>query len=116
MIYYKNMVVSVILSVVLLLIFIGVIMYNSKNNQIYPAVFSPCPDYYSLDSLGKCNANTSIWGFSAGNKCLSNNFSDKSYKTPGVGKGSGLCSMKQWASDCGVTWDGVTNNSSICYN
>ena len=116
MIFYKNMLVSVILSVALLLIFIGVIMYKSKNNQIFPAVFPPCPDYYSMDSLGKCKANTKIWGFAPGNACVSNDFSVPYYSAPGVGTGSGLCSKKKWASNCGVTWDGVTNNSSICYN
>ena len=102
-------------------------MYKGKGNQIYPAVLSPCPDYYSLDTLGKCNANPNIWKIpdnsmskvksklsSSFLACNSVDFSGNSL--PGTGPSSGLCNMKTWANECGVTWDGITNNSSICYN
>ena len=28
----------------------------------------------------------------------------------------GLCNKKKWAKTCELTWDGITNNKSICKN
>lgn len=121
MIFYKNMLVSVFLSVLIILTILGIIMYYGQNKQIFPASFPPCPDYYSSDTTGKCIANSSIWTFTNNlptslplQKCSIVDFSGN-YQ-PGVGPSSGLCTMKKWANDCNVTWDGITNNTSICYN
>ena len=27
---------------------------------------------------------------------------------------NGLCAKYKWAKDCDLTWDGITNNKSIC--
>ena len=37
------------------------------------------------------------------------------YQTPGMGPDSGICQKKRWAIDCGVNWDGITNNNDVCY-
>lgn len=120
MIFYKNLFISVILSVLLILIIMAIVMYQSKNKQIYPPVVQPCPDYYNTDGSGNCTANEYIWFVSdlnssrTGLKCSKANFSE--LKGPGIGPTSGMCSKKNWANDCGVSWDGITNNPAICYN
>ena len=122
MIFYKNLFISVILSVLLVLIFMAVIMYNSKKKQVYPPVFQPCPDYYKTDSAGNCLINAGVWDSSkvpatSGSTSLScSNVDFSGFKNPGIGASSSLCTKKKWAQDCQVTWDGITNNSAICYN
>ena len=53
MIFYKNIFVSTILSVILLLGIVAYVLYNSKDKQIYPPVLSSCPDYYNLNDKGE---------------------------------------------------------------
>ena len=120
------MVFSVIIIVLILLTILGVIMYNSQGNQIFPSIYPPCPDYYSINSSGLCTGSTNVWDFTkdsvsvpnyTGNPlCSQMNFSGVPFTNAGIGKTSGLCAKKTWASTCNVTWDGITNNSSICYN
>ena len=111
MIFYKNIFVSTILSVIILLVIVGVIMYNSKDTQIFPPILSFCPDYYNLDN-GIC-VNTGIWN-TANTECNNLNFNDPKYTVLGTGIDSGLCAKKTVATDCRITWDGITNNYSIC--
>ena len=114
------MVISVILSVALILIILGIIMYNSQGNQIYPAILSSCPDYYSMNPSGKCVGSSSVWTNITGQSASTNlncNMVDFSVNTQGgTGPSSGLCNMKKWANDCNISWDGITNNTSLCYN
>ena len=122
MIFYKNLFISVILSVLIILIIMAVVMYNSKKKQVYPPVFQPCPDYFTTNANGNCVINTGVWdpakvtGTSGKTNlsCTNVNFTD--FKNPGTDSKSALCTKKSWAQDCQVTWDGITNNSAICYN
>jgi len=119
MIFYKNLFVSVILSVLLILVIMAIIMYRTKDKQIYPPVVQPCPDYYNTDGSGNCIANEYVWFVSSesskktGLSCSKVNFSE--FKNPGIGVSSALCTKKNWANDCSVSWDGVTNNPAICH-
>ena len=115
MIFYKNVLISTILSAILLVGIVGGVMFYFKNKQVYPPVINACPDYYNLDASNNC-IRTSAWGdpptSSVG--CSILNFSDQSYLLPGSNAGSGICNKKDKATLCGVTWDGITNNFSIC--
>ena len=114
MIFYKNVFISAILSAILLLVIIGIVMYYTNNKQIYPPVLSKCPDFYNLNDANLC-VNSGVWD---SNKitsgCDNMDFSGNEYNIQGVGPTSGLCKKKEWASECGVSWDGITNNYSIC--
>jgi len=111
MIFYKNIFVSTILSVIILLGIVAYVLYNSKDKQIYPPTLSSCPDYYNLNEKGFC-VNSGIW--STISECNSIDFTGSVYKIEGTGKNSGICAKKTKAEDCKITWDGITNNYSIC--
>jgi len=119
MLWYKNLLISTVLSVLLLLAIMAVVMYFSNKKQIFPAIFQPCPDYYAMDSSGNCSM-TSVWNVGVVNSartdlsCNKVNFSGLT--NPGMGPSSALCKKQRWAQDCTVTWDGITNNSAICYS
>ena len=119
MLWYKNLFISTILSVLLLLAIMAAVMYFSNKKQIYPAVYQPCPDYYNTDACGNCTINTSVWKIDQVSSsrtdmsCNTVNFTN--IKNPGTGPMSGLCVKQKWAQDCTVTWDGITNNSALCY-
>jgi hypothetical protein len=111
MIFYKNVFISTILSVILLLGIVVVVMYYTNNKQIYPPILSRCPDFYNLNDNNLC-VNSGVWNETSG--CDYMDFSGNEYNVQGVGPTSGLCKKKEWASGCKVTWDGITNNYSIC--
>ena len=111
MIFYKNILISTILSVIILLGIVAIIMYYSKDKQIYPPTLSICPDYYNLNEKGFC-VNSGIWNTSS--ECNTIDFTGGTYKIKGTGQNSGICAKKTKAEDCKITWDGITNNYSIC--
>jgi len=118
MIFYKNVLISTILSALLLIAIVGAVMFYLKNKQEFPPAIGACPDYYDLDaSTNMCN-RTPAWGEppeSAGTtNCMTIDFTQQSYLLPGSSEGSGICNKKDIATKCGVTWDGITNNFSIC--
>ena len=114
MIFYKNIFISAILSAFLLLAIVAVVMYYTKNKQIYPPILSVCPDFYNLDMNNKC-INGGLWKqIPVSSDCDYKDFSGNIYNIQGTGANSGLCQKKSWANNCGVTWDGITNNYAIC--
>ena len=114
MIFYKNIFVSTILSVIILLAIVAYVMYYSQDKQIYPPILSVCPDYYTLNTNNTC-VNSGVWDNSkSGSLCNRLDFSGNVYKVAGTGTSSGLCAKKTVATNCKITWDGITNNYSIC--
>ena len=148
MIYYRNLLISTILSVLILLAIVGYIMYKNKNQSTYPPVLTECPDYFSLNKDGKCQSD-GIWKNLPGpteavpaipevkasapgvtpvvaavaavaavpynEGCQIIDFkTNKKYELPGAGINSGLCYKKKKAQECNITWDGLTNNYTIC--
>jgi hypothetical protein len=103
------MMVSIVL-LVLSLILIGVTLYRQKYADItFPPVVAECPDYWenvstddnvvickNVKNLGKCN------------------LSEKNFSGQEFTGNSGLCEKQKWAKDCGIVWDGITNNTEAC--
>lgn len=91
--------IALILSL-LILLFVGYMMYRAKNNVTWPPMISECPDYWKVTDVEKC-ANEHNLG-SCGDTM---DFSGSDWN----GK-SGLKKKYEWARKCGITWDGITNN------
>jgi len=97
--FYTIVLTIAIILLIALLIFIGIAL-KSKSSQMWPPVIGDCPDYWvdtsgnggnceNVKNLGTCPANM--------------NFTGSSFSGSG-----GNCSKYQWATSCGVTWDGIT--------
>lgn len=99
--FYKNAFIGTVVSLILTLALMAYILSNQTKSQVFPATLSSCPDFYSLSKDGKCMMEPSVYASNAA-KCKilnSNQMSDREKKI--------------WAVDCGVSWDGITNNSGI---
>ena len=97
---------TIIIAVVILTIilgFIGFVMHQSKSNSTWPPMISECPDYWTVESATQC-ANTQNLG-SCGTTM---NFSAAEWQG-----NTGLKNKYAWAKKCGLTWDGITNNSQF---
>lgn len=113
--FYKTSIIVAIIHLIIFLAILGVVMSNMKNTKnIFPNEIPVCPDFYTYDGSSNCLANTHIYTFSS-TSCNTFNLNKDSYKNPGIGSTSGLCSKKTDAQNCNVSWDGITNNSDICY-
>jgi hypothetical protein len=112
--FYKSLLIGTVVSLIIVLAIMGVILGNSAKNMSFPAEFPMCPDYYTIDSNNVCKINSNIYS-ATNSDCINKNFNENRYKIGGTGPLSGLCAKKQWAQTCGVSWDGITNNSEICY-
>jgi hypothetical protein len=113
--FYKLTIIIAIIHLIIFLSVLGVIMARSNGEKVYPNQLASCPDYYTFDG-SFCNANPNVYSFSSTHSsCSQINITDNRYKVTGTDINSGLCAKKTIAQECKVSWDGITNNSDICY-
>jgi hypothetical protein len=111
--FYTSLFLGTVICVIILLVIVGYCMYLSKGNETYPPSIANCPDYYTVDDVSGCIASS---GINVTPDCSFNNFLDPKFLPSGTNFDSGNCQKKLWAEKCNVTWDGITNDSNICYN
>jgi hypothetical protein len=99
--FYKNTIIAFAIQLVILLIIMAAIMANKNKTQEFPPTLSVCADFYSLHDNGTCVTDGTVYS-SKEDKCVRMN-----------PKGMSINEKRNWASDCGVAWDGITNSSSI---
>ena len=96
-------------SLILALIAIAVMIARSKSGLAFPPVASQCPDYWEMKEVDGSNIcfNTKDLG---NGQCPSQmNFSVAPWNLS-----DSLCKKQLWARKCDLTWDGVTNSSTMC--
>ena len=107
---FQNIIIGVaIISLISLFIIFGVMLYYTKSKEIYPPVVANCPDYWLSQQEGKkqlCYNHLNL-GKNSCNKTM--NFNNEKWK--GVDH---ICKKQQWAKNCDLTWDGITNSSKQC--
>lgn len=91
---------------------ITVVYSMIKANSIgeWPPVIANCPDNWVMDADGKtCKNVNNVYKSGFESKCESINPSSEAYSGA-----NGLCQKYEWAKSCGVNWDGISNNASVC--
>ena len=97
------LIVVALIVLIIALTFIGYTLYNNRNNKQFPPVIGECPDYW-ISKDGECSNPHNL------GKCPDNvNFNTTHYKGH-----EGNCMKSKWAKGCNVSWQGITNNSSVC--
>jgi len=105
--FKKIVILGCLIVLVITLIILAFAIKNRTNDMKWPPYVANCPDYwldlssdgsqcYNKKSLGTCNIPSS---------------SDPNYMnfTSSAFTGSeGQCNKKKWATNCGLTWDGIT--------
>ena len=99
--FYKSVFLGFTLLLVIVLIVIAYILSNRNKSQLFPPTLSSCPDFYSLSNEGNCAMENAVYSNSS-ETCKLLNSRDMS-----------KMDKKTWAMNCGVSWDGITNNSLI---
>jgi hypothetical protein len=112
--FYSTVFISFIIILIVTLAIVGTILSNMNKKQKFPSNISTCPDYYSLNEQGVCLQNGAIFNDQSVT-CKIFRPDDPQYKIKGTGETSGMCKKKQWGNQCGVSWDGITNDMNICF-
>jgi hypothetical protein len=106
--FQKIVLYSAIIMLIIALVIIGIALSYANSEKAWPPIVPDCPDYWVIDGsgnnatcinvkdLGTCSATGE-------NKHLSVNFNE----SPFVGSNE-TCAKYKWASNCGVSWDGIT--------
>lgn len=102
--FYRNAIIAFALQLVILLAIVGMILANLNKSQEFPATLSECPDFYTMNNRGDCIMDQNVYSETSA-KCTTYTLADREKQTPSQ--------RKKWAVDCGVAWDGVTNNSDV---
>ena len=114
--YYKIISITALVVLVICLVLIGIALSKTSKESVFPPHVSKCPDFYTHDADNNniCNDNKQISKDSVTN-CAPMVLTDEKFHNPGMGPTSGMCHKKKLARSCGVNWDGITNNSEVCY-
>ena len=105
---------TVVLSISLLSL--GIFLNKTMFEDSYPPVSSDCPDYWdvSFNSNNEtiCENISTINRGSQSSDCRSK--AVNMFSANGSNINDVLCEKYTWAKDCGIAWDGITNNNKSC--
>lgn len=99
----KIILVGIILSIIIFCIYL-LIFYFSYTKHVYPPVIPSCPDYWIDESNNE-----------KGSRCVNKNnigVCDNDIMNFTTSKWighNGKCNKYKWATQCKVSWDGITN-------
>lgn len=103
--FQKIVLFSAIIILIITLVIIGMSLSNAKSSQTWPPTVPECPDYWNVDGSGNC-INIRDLGTcspSEDREHLQMDFSSSDYTGT-----QGACNKYTWATNCGVSWDGIT--------
>ena len=90
---------------ILLMIVLAILMAQAKMNTKYPPQVGACPDYWQKDaSTGRC-LNVQNLGINCP--------SPADFNTPEYLGADGLKNKCNFAKNCSIEWDGITN-TGLC--
>lgn len=101
--FHLTVIIIALIILVLCLIFIGIALEKHNSKDAFPPVLPDCPDYWEATRDGGCQKTSSA----PPTDC-------ESTIAPKTLKSMSLCHKRNWAKNCRITWDGVTNNDRAC--
>ena len=136
--FYKNAIITACIVLLVILAIIASALLFSKDKKKFPPVVSECPDYWIdaeylkspegskylkdpkiIDAVNMADNKTDCINFKQIGTCTNNAsqliMDPTSFEgANGIYEGSKMCAQFRWASDCDLTWDGITNRDNIC--
>ena len=132
MAFQKIVLTIAIVLLIICLIIIGVMLYNSKYTAKFPPVTGSCPDYWvnlgpnkDHDNKNMCvppgyidpktgkEVSPAINGYGAPDASCNQ---PKYMANSGEMSSGELCENSRWAKKCGYSWGGVSGNANACKN
>jgi hypothetical protein len=120
--FQKIVLIIAIVILIVSLVFIGMQIKKSNSKQVWPPFVPQCPDFWKMNSSGKCVRPTpdNAPGINDTEECYPGDNLGIDFTTGDYAGAGGACKKKQWANTCQAAWEGITygiadpcNNSSI---
>ena len=106
--FQKFVLISAIVVLIIVLIFIGFALRNSSVS-VWPPILADCPDYWvDMSGNGSMCTNTKNLGNGTCKPTGNSEYLTMDFTQPSFMGGNGVCAKYQWATGCGVEWDGIT--------
>lgn len=120
--FQKIVLTVAIIVFILLLIFIGSVLYQNKYSTAFPPFVSDCPDYWldmeksgtNVNSDDSDNTKTNVKCYNVKNLGKASCQKEMSFNGDFWSGSEGDCRKYKWAKGCDLTWDGITSNDDIC--
>lgn len=106
MTFQKVVITIAIVILILSLIVLGIIIYNSRNKDQYPPEIGTCPDYFTMKQKEGRDTGGVTTEMCYNEHNLGNHSTGCEWFDP---KEATRKERQAFAKQCGVTWDGVTN-------
>ena len=105
--FQKIVLITAIVILILSLVVIGIILKSNKG-QTWPPSVPECPDWWLADGSGNNGVCTNVKDLGickpqSGKKHLTMNFNTSNFTGS-----NGDCNKYTWATNCKVSWDGIT--------
>jgi hypothetical protein len=105
--FQKFVLFSAIIVLIIALVFIGISLTYAKKKD-WPPMTPACPDYWEIDGSGDNATCVNVKDLGTcksqpGQDHLTMNFNTSAF----TGTNSS-CAKYTWATNCGVSWDGIT--------
>ena len=101
--FQQTVVIIAIIILILCLPFSAIALHNHQKKVAYPPIVASCPDYWIEDENGTCTPGPNFPNANLQESCKSLN-----------SKNMSKCDKHRWAKGCDLTWDGISNNTSLC--
>ena len=137
--FYNIIFTITVVIAILVLAGMAILMILGRETDVWPPDVSECPDYWTVNADGSCSPRPSVGNVGSGSAnsggydctkfdpqvCGSSQLGThpctykdliQSSTRPGTGhlaEGSPRCLRKNWASACGVYWDGISDISPM---
>lgn len=99
-----------LLILIVTLAFTGYAMYKGKKEIFYnDVVIGECPDYWNMEKERNNNVCVNVKNLGKSTCSRKMNFF-----VPPWTSNDGVCQKYKWANNCDLTWDGITNNPTVC--
>jgi hypothetical protein len=112
--FKKTLLMVAVVVLIISLIFLGVMMSSKSKDAKWPPKVAECPDFWQEVSGKKPNGDDFVKCNNINNLGKSSCKKDMDFSSTTWAGSEGECRKSNWAKGCDITWDGVTNNSTIC--
>jgi len=106
--FQKTVLIAAVVILIVSLLVIGAILHGSASSKPWPPNVSACPDWWVVDGSGnrqKC-INVKDLGVCKPQGNQPHQIMD--FSTSAFTGSNGACNKYTWATNCKVTWDGIT--------
>ena len=135
--FQTNVIKIVGISLLISVIIFSIMIFFINREEKFPPVIADCPDYWITSKLFDNDNNLNIIENGHVRRevkkmNLSNNSESQCVNVKNLGSKycskimnfnnipysstDGNCAKYKWATSCDLTWDGITNNNSVCDN